>query len=183
MSQSKPYLAGLRLAGRRVLVVGGGAVAQRRLPGLIDAGADVVIVAPDLTATVEGIVAAGAAQWERRRYRAGDLDGAWYALALTNDPLVNAQVVADAEAARVFCVRADDGAAGTAVTPATGRDGPVTIGVLGGGDPLRAAAVRDGIVEVLREGRLDTSPRRSSRRSTARGSQGVHGATEPAARS
>jgi uroporphyrin-III C-methyltransferase/precorrin-2 dehydrogenase/sirohydrochlorin ferrochelatase len=155
-----PYLAGLRLTGRRVLVVGGGSVAQRRLPALLAAGADVLVVSPEVTATVEGLVGSGDVRWERRGYVSGDLRGAWYALALTDDPQVNAQVVHDAEEARIFCVRADDGAQGSAVTPATGRQGTVSIGVLGGGDPQRAAAVRSGIVEALRDGRLDTLARR-----------------------
>jgi uroporphyrin-III C-methyltransferase/precorrin-2 dehydrogenase/sirohydrochlorin ferrochelatase len=157
---SSPYLAGLRLSGRRVLMVGGGTVAQRRLPGLLTAGADVLVVSPQVTPTVEGLVSSGRLWWERRPYASGDLDGAWYALAATDDAQVNAQVVQDAEAARVFCVRADDGARGSAVTPATGRQGAVSVGVLGGGDPQRAAAVRTGIVEALREGRLDTLARR-----------------------
>ncbi len=155
-----PYLVGLRLAGRRVVVVGGGAVAQRRVPGLLAAGADVTVVSPHLTPTLEPHVTAGTLSWVARRYADGDLDGAWYALAVTDDPAANAQVVTDADARRVFCVRADDGWAGSAVTPATGRQGPVSVAVLGGGDPRRAVAVRDGVVEAMREGRLDTLPRR-----------------------
>ena len=89
-----PYLAGLRLAGRRVVVVGGGVVAQRRLPALLAAGADVVLVSPEVTPAVEGMAGAGELAWERRRYAAGDLAGAWYAMALTDDPEVNAAVVA-----------------------------------------------------------------------------------------
>jgi uroporphyrin-III C-methyltransferase/precorrin-2 dehydrogenase/sirohydrochlorin ferrochelatase len=155
-----PYLAGLRLKGRRVVVVGGGTVAQRRVPGLLTAGADVLLVAPAITATLESHAASGALRWERRGYAQADLDGAWYAFALTDDPGVNADVVAAAERRRIFCVRADDGRAGTAVTPATGRQGAVSVAVLGDGDPRRAAAVRDGVLEAMREGRLDTLPRR-----------------------
>lgn len=161
-AQPDPYLAGLRLAGRRVVVVGGGAVAQRRVPGLLAAGADVVVVSPVITPTLEPLVVDGEIAWHARGYADGDLDGAWYALAVTDAPDVNARVVADAEARRVFCVRADDGRRGTAVTPATGRQGAVSVAVLGGGDPRRAVAVRDGVVEAMREGRLDTLPRRTT---------------------
>jgi uroporphyrin-III C-methyltransferase/precorrin-2 dehydrogenase/sirohydrochlorin ferrochelatase len=154
------YLVGLRLAGRRVVVVGAGTVAQRRLPDLLEAGADVVLVAPEVTATIEPLVTSGALTWIPRGYTPGDLSGAWYAMAATNDPQVNGAVVAEAEESRVFCVRADAGRAATALTPATGRHGAVRVGVLGGGDPRRAVAVRDGIVEALREGRLDDLPRR-----------------------
>ena len=171
---TQPYLAGLRLAGRPVLVVGGGAVAQRRLPVLLDAGASVRLVAPQVTPTVEGMAGAGDLSWERRPYRSGDVADAWYVLALTDDPAVNAAVAAEAEAARVFCVRADDASGGTAVTPAVAVDGPVRIGVLGGGDPQRAAAVRDGALDALRTGRLDTLPRRR-RRSSGGGSGGSSG--------
>jgi uroporphyrin-III C-methyltransferase/precorrin-2 dehydrogenase/sirohydrochlorin ferrochelatase len=162
-----PYLAGLRLAGRRVVVVGGGTVAQRRLPALLAGGAAVVVVSPEVTPAVEGMVGAGELAWERRRYAAGDLAGAWYAMALTDDPEVNAAVVAEAEAARVFCVRADDAPRGTAVTPASGEQDGVRVGVLTWGaaderDPRRAAAVRDGVLEALREGRLDSVPRRGA---------------------
>ncbi|HEY6796434.1 MAG TPA: uroporphyrinogen-III C-methyltransferase [Kineosporiaceae bacterium] len=164
---TQPYLAGLRLGGRRVVVVGGGTVAQRRLPALLQAGADVLLVAPVVTPTVEGLLASGRLRWERRPYRAADLDGAWYVLALTDDPRINAQVAADAEASRVFCVRGDDASGGSAVTPSTAAEGPVTVGVLGGGDPGRAVRVRDGVLEALHSGRLDTSPRRPGPKSPA----------------
>jgi len=149
-----PYPAGLRLAGRRVVVVGGGAVAQRRLPGLLDAGADVLLVAPEVTPAVEAMIDAGELRWARRPYTAGDLDGAWYALAATGDPAVNAAVAADAEQARIFCVRADDATEATAWTPAVGKHAGVTVAVLGGGDPRRAASVRDSVLEGLREGTI-----------------------------
>ncbi len=154
------YLAGLDLAGRRVVVVGGGALAQRRLPAVLASGAEVRVVAPQLTPTVEGLFASGDILWERREYRSGDLNGAWYALALTDDPEVNAQVVEEATQRGVFCVRGDAGAAGSAVTPASGAHGPIQVGVLGGGDPGRAAAVRDGVLDALREGRLESRARR-----------------------
>jgi uroporphyrin-III C-methyltransferase / precorrin-2 dehydrogenase / sirohydrochlorin ferrochelatase len=148
------YPAGLRLAGRRVLVVGGGQVAQRRLPGLLDAGADVLLVSPAVTPSVQAMADAGELRWERREYAAGDLDGAWYALAVTDAPAVNAAVAAEAERRRVFCVRADDASEATAWTPATGRHEGVTVAVLAGGDPRRAAGVRDAVLESLRDGTL-----------------------------
>ena len=104
-----------------MVVVGGGTVAQRRLPALLAAGADVEVVAPTVTPAVEGMATARELRWTARPYRDGDLDGAWYALAATDDPQVNAAVAAAAERARVFCVRADDAPGGTAVTPAVGR--------------------------------------------------------------
>src|SRR5215217_1613919 len=98
---TRHYLAGLDIAGRRVVVVGAGTVAQRRLPRLLAAGADVLVVAPAATPAVEGMAAAGELRWERRPYREGDLDGAWYALACTSSPAVNEAVVSEASARRV----------------------------------------------------------------------------------
>lgn len=155
------YPVGLRLAGRRVVLVGGGTVAQRRLPALVAAGAQVTVVAPRVTPSVEAMVTGGEITWERRDYADGDLDGAWYALAATDEPAVNAAVTAEAEARRVWCVRADDADEGTAWTPATGRSDGITVAVLTSGghgaagrDPRRSAAVRDAIVARLGDGSL-----------------------------
>jgi uroporphyrin-III C-methyltransferase/precorrin-2 dehydrogenase/sirohydrochlorin ferrochelatase len=149
------YLAGLDLAGRRVVVVGGGTVAQRRLPRLIAAGAAVELISPSVTPAVQAMIDAGELSWLPRRYASGDLEGAWYVLCCTSHREVNAAVSADAARLRIFCVRADAGAEGSAVTPATGEHDGMLIGVLSGGRPLRSAAVRDGVLDALREGRVD----------------------------
>ncbi|AEA24928.1 uroporphyrinogen-III C-methyltransferase [Pseudonocardia benzenivorans] len=149
------YLVGLDLAGRRVVVVGGGQVAQRRLPRLIASGAAIEVVSPQVTPAVEGMVSAGEISWTERGYADGDLDGAWYAVACTDDPAVNRAVGSEAQRRRVFCVRADDGSAGTAVTPATGDHDGLTVGVLAGGRHRRSAAVRTALVEALQAGVVD----------------------------
>lgn len=150
-----PYLAGLDLAGRRVVVVGGGSVAQRRLAGLLAAGADVEVVAPEVTPAVEGMATARELRWSARHYADGDLDGAWYTIACTDSPLVNAEVGAEAQRRRIFCVRADDAPRGSAVTPAVGHHDGLTVGVLAGRRPRRSAAVRTALVEALQAGLVD----------------------------
>ncbi len=149
-----PYPAGLRLAGRRVLLVGGGHVAQRRVPGLLAAGAEVVLVSPATTPAVEGFVAAGDITWHRRGFVPSDVDGAWYVIAATDDRAVNEAVGAAAEANRTFCVRSDDATEASAWTPAVGRHAGVTVAVLGNREPRRSAAVRDAIVAGLRDGAI-----------------------------
>ncbi|MDG4815008.1 uroporphyrinogen-III C-methyltransferase [Micromonospora sp. WMMD956] len=149
MSAPNPYPLGLRLAGRRVVVVGGGAVATRRVPALLDAGADVLLVSPELTPALRAHVDAGRLHWEPRRFAPDDLDGAWLVQAAVDDPVAAAAVSAAAAERRIFCVRADDRAAATAWTPAVTRHGPVTVAVLGGGDPRRAMTVRDAIRALL----------------------------------
>ena len=179
-----PYLAGLDLRDRRVVVVGGGTVAQRRLPTLLDVGALVELVSPEATPAVEGMAQAGELRWHQRRYADGDLADAWYVLALTDDVEVNAAVVAEATRRRIFCVRADDGTAGTASTPASAEWHGLRIAVAsgqiarrppsdGGHDPLRAASVRDGVLTWLRSGAgerlLDQPGSRSRSRTTVPG--------------
>ncbi|MBQ1021393.1 uroporphyrinogen-III C-methyltransferase [Micromonospora sp. D93] len=146
---SNPYPLGLRLHGRRVVVVGGGAVATRRVPALLDAGADVLLVAPELTPALRARADAGRLHWVPRRFVPEDLDGAWLVHVAIDDPLAAASVSAVAAERRIFCVRADDRTAATAWTPAVTRHGPVTVAVLGGGDPRRAMTVRDAIRDLL----------------------------------
>lgn len=152
------YLVGLRLSGRRVVVVGGGTVAQRRLPLLLANGAEVHVVARAATPAVEALRdQRPGITLELRDYRDGDLDGAWYAIAATDDPDVNAAIVAEAERNRIFCVRADVARDGTAVTPASFEYDGLSVGVLAGGDHRRSAAIRSAINEGLQSGVLADS--------------------------
>ncbi|MGW1514655.1 uroporphyrinogen-III C-methyltransferase [Streptomyces sp. NPDC002394] len=155
------YPVGLRLAGRRVVVLGGGQVAQRRLPALIAAGAEITLISPSATPSVDAMAETGEITWIKRRYEAGDLADAWYVLVATTDAKANAEASAEAERTRTWCVRADDAEAATAWTPATGRDAGVTVAVLTGHDPRRSAAVRDAIVEGLRDGSIAAPAHRS----------------------
>lgn len=148
------YPSGLRLAGRKVVVVGGGHVAQRRVPQLIAAGADVHVVSPDVTPSIEGLVGGAEVVWHRRRFVESDLDECWYVVAATDDVEANERVSVAAERQRIFCVRADDATRATAWTPAVGRAAGVTIAVLGNREPRRSAAVRDEILAGLREGTI-----------------------------
>jgi uroporphyrin-III C-methyltransferase len=148
------YPVGLRLLDRRVVVVGGGQVAHRRVAGLMEAGARVTVVSPEVTPALEALVAPGSLTWVRRRYEPGDLDGAWYAVAATDDRAVNAAVAEEADRARIFCARADDRAASSVWTPAVGRQGDLVVGVHGGGDPQRAVGVRDAVVAGLADGSI-----------------------------
>ncbi|GAB2444464.1 uroporphyrinogen-III C-methyltransferase [Streptosporangium sandarakinum] len=150
-----PYLLGLRLSGRRVLVVGGGRVAQRRVPALLDAGALVTVISPEVTHALDDLIAVGRVTWEARPYEVGDLDGAWLVQACTDDRAVNTAVAAEAEAKRIWCVRADDREASAAWTPARGRVDEIDVAVTAGGDPRRAAGIRDAVVAALRDGTID----------------------------
>lgn len=149
------YPVGLLLRGKRVLVVGGGHVAQRRVPTLLSVGAVVEVVSPVVTPAIQGLVDGGEISWAERGFVDDDVDGAWYVIAATDDSTVNAAVSRAAEDRRVFCVRSDDGLQATAWTPATGRYGGMTVAVLGNREPRRSAAVRDQILAALRDGLVD----------------------------
>src|SRR5947199_305481 len=82
---SSLYPLGLRLAGRRVLVVGGGTVATRRVPALLDAGADVLLVAPSVTPALSALIDAGRVRWAPRKFEPSDVDGAWLVQAALDD--------------------------------------------------------------------------------------------------
>ena len=160
------YLLGLRLGGRRVVVVGGGAVATRRIPALLDAGADVVLISPTVTASLEDLAASGRIRWEERAYADGDCADAWLVHACTDDPAVNAAVAAAADQQHIWCVRADDAQASAAWTPASGQADDVRVGVLSG-DPRRSAAIRDAILAGLRTGQLSARHGRGHRSGVA----------------
>ena len=161
-----PYLLGLRLRGRLVVVVGGGAVASRRVPSLLDAGAEILLVSPKVAASLEDLAAAGRIRWEARGYQPGDCAGAWLVCACTDDPGVNAAVAAAAEDQRTWCVRADDAGASAAWTPASGRAGDVLVGVLSG-DPRHTAAIRDAVVAGLQSGEISARHGRGHRSGVA----------------
>lgn len=152
MSGDGPLLPlGLRVTGRRVVVVGGGPVGLRRVTALLEAGASVTLVAPEVETALADLAERGRLDWQQRDYAPGDLRDAWLALACTADAAVNAAVLAEAESARIWCLRADDARAASAWMPATGRTGPATVAVHADRDPRQAATLRDVAVEAVSE--------------------------------
>ncbi len=136
----------LDLTGRRVLVVGAGAVAARRARAVLAAGAQVDVVAlsvvdgfPDLAVAVRAFVAT-------------DVAGAWLVLACTG--AVDDEVAAACEQRQVWCVRADDASLSAAWLPAVARVDDVTVSVSAGRDPRRAVALRDALALALEVGDL-----------------------------
>ena len=157
MDRGAPGAVPLRpvLAGRRVLVVGGGHVAQRRVPQLIAAGADVVARVARGDAGRRG---AGHGRRDHLARSAASRTPTSTAPGTSSrrptTPTVNEAVTEGAERRRIFCVRADDATRASAWTPAVGRHAGVTVAVLGNREPRRSAAVRDEILEGLREGTI-----------------------------
>jgi uroporphyrin-III C-methyltransferase/precorrin-2 dehydrogenase/sirohydrochlorin ferrochelatase len=134
------YPVFLRLTGRRVLVVGAGAVAARRVRGLLAEGANVTVVAPETSEDFPCEVVT-------RQFRHEDLDGVWLVQACATES-VNADVTAAAEQVGIWCVNASD-ADGPAWTGSRTSVGDVQVAVSGGADPRRARAALAVIHEAL----------------------------------
>jgi uroporphyrin-III C-methyltransferase / precorrin-2 dehydrogenase / sirohydrochlorin ferrochelatase len=161
------YPTALRLLGRPVLVVGGGPVAARRAKGLLDAGARVTVVAPVASDALRELATAGLLTWEARTYLSSDVDGVWFVQTATGVAAVDAQVAADAEAQRIWCVNASDHESSAAWTPAVAVVDDVKIAINAGGDPRRAMALRDAVATALETGDLPLRRRRASTGSVA----------------
>ena len=154
MTSAGSFPLTLRVAGRKVVVVGGGHVATRRAHALVDAGADLTVVSPTLTARLTELADQGRITWEQRAYEDGDLDGAWLVQTATADAATDDGVAADAEAKAIWCLKGGDPEAATAWTPAVARIDDVLIAVSGGGDAGRASSLRDGVAAALQAGEL-----------------------------
>jgi uroporphyrin-III C-methyltransferase/precorrin-2 dehydrogenase/sirohydrochlorin ferrochelatase len=144
----------LRIAGRRVVVVGGGHVATRRTLSLLDAGADLVVISPAVSTSLASSIGRGDVEWIPRVYRKGDLDGAWLVQTATGDPDVDGRVADDAEAQSTWCLKGGDPDHATAWVPAVASIDDVTVAISGGGDAGRATSLRDGVAAALQSGDL-----------------------------
>jgi precorrin-2 dehydrogenase/sirohydrochlorin ferrochelatase len=150
-----PYPIALRLAGRRCAIVGGGAVAERKARGLLDAGAVVTIIAPELAPGLHGLASVGTIEVWPRPYAPGDLRaaGAFLAIAATDRREVNAAVGAEARALGIPVNVVDALREGDFSVPATLRRGRLTVAVsTAGGSPVVAGLVRDRLAAALSDG-------------------------------
>jgi uroporphyrin-III C-methyltransferase/precorrin-2 dehydrogenase/sirohydrochlorin ferrochelatase len=138
------------LAGRACLVVGGGAVAERKVEGLLAADASVTVVSPTLTPTLEALVSDARIRHARRRYRRGDLDGVMLAFVATGDRRVAAAVAREGRRRGVWVNAADDPAHCDFFLPSILRRGRLLVAVAtGGASPALARAVREEIEQLL----------------------------------
>jgi siroheme synthase-like protein len=150
----RPAVAGwpvnLLVTGRRVVVVGAGRIAARKIEPLLELGAEVVVVAPALDGAVVAWRDEGRLSAHAREFTPTDLDGAWLAVTATDDPAVNAAVFAAGEARRVFVNSADDPAncSFTLMSVVRRSDLVVAIGT-GGRSPALATWLRRRLTDEL----------------------------------
>lgn len=128
------------LEARQCVVVGGGRVGLEKVRGLLECGAAVTVVAPEVEPELPELPV----RWRPRPYRARDLDGAFLVIAATSDEAVNRRVYADAERRRILCNVADAPELCSFILPALHRQGPLAIAVsTGGASPALAQHIRD----------------------------------------
>jgi precorrin-2 dehydrogenase len=150
----RPALAGLPVnllvRGRRVVVVGGGRIAARKIAPLLEGGAQVEVVAPDAGPDVQAWAAEGRLVWHARPFRAGDGEGAWLAFTATDEEAVNAAVHAAGEACRVWVNSADDPANCSFTLVSVIRRGDLVVGIgTGGRSPALATYLRRRLDEEI----------------------------------
>ena len=134
----------LDVTSRRCVIVGGGEVAERKIQWLLECGADLTIVSPEVTPEVERLAKEGKVTWEQRRYQVGDLKGAFLAIAGTDDTSVNKDVAQEAEAEKVLLNVVDVTPLCTFIAPAIVRRGVVTVAIsTGGASPALARRLRE----------------------------------------
>ena len=142
----------LDLRGRRVLVVGGGSVAARKVTALLEAQADVALVAPALDATLAPLVRMQRITHLGATFAPHQLDDAWLVIAATDDPLVNRVVAEAASARRLWVNVVDDAELASAQLPARVQRGPLQIAISSGGAaPMLARHLREQLESQLDE--------------------------------
>ncbi len=143
-------MACLDLAGRDVLVVGAGSVAREKIEGLLDAGARVTVVAPEVSEPVEVLARSRRLALIRGPYRTEDLEGRFLVVAATSITPVNERVYADAEARGMLCNVVDVPELCSFILPAVHRQGPIAVAVsTGGASPALAQRLRDDIAALV----------------------------------
>lgn len=141
----------LNVANQHVVVIGGGKVAERKIHGLLEAKAKITVVAPEVTAGIQQLAAAGALVWRQKTFSPDDLDEAWVVIAATNDRDVNKAVAKAAKPYQLINI-ADDPERSNFHVPAVVRRGRLTIAVsTGGASPTVAQQIRRRLEEMYDE--------------------------------
>jgi siroheme synthase-like protein len=153
MLETPFYIACLKLSGRRCLVVGGGEIGLEKVEGLLACGGDVTLIAPQAHPALQELAAEGSIRWEERAYAgAADLEGAFLAIAATDDSEVNIGVYEDAEERTMLVNVVDVPPLCNFILPAIVRSGPLAIAIsTAGASPALAKRMKREISELFGE--------------------------------
>ena len=142
----------LNLTGRRCLVIGGGPVAERKVEGLLQAGASVSIISPALTPALELQAREKKIAHEKRPYRPGDMAGYQIVFAATDDPELNRSIYEEGRERGVWINTADDPAHCDFILPSVLRRGELAVAVAtGGSSPALSRAIREELEDYFTE--------------------------------
>ncbi|NOT55763.1 MAG: bifunctional precorrin-2 dehydrogenase/sirohydrochlorin ferrochelatase [Deltaproteobacteria bacterium] len=148
----KAYPVFFDLTQRPCVVIGGGVVAERKVAGLVEAGATVTIISPDLTRSLQRQAESGVVGYRARRYQSGDLSGFFLAFTATGDAHVDTLIFAEGRATGVLVNSADDPARCDFFLPAVIRRGDLAIAVsTGGSSPALARVMREELQAMVGE--------------------------------
>lgn len=140
----------LNLQGRRCVVIGGGHIAEGKVRGLLEAEAAIIVIAPELTARLQGWVAEGRVGHLTRTYQPGDLAGAFLAISATDDREANARVWEEATARNIPVNVVDDTPHCNFIAPSILRRGDLTVAVSTGGKaPALAVRLREQLEQLI----------------------------------
>jgi precorrin-2 dehydrogenase / sirohydrochlorin ferrochelatase len=152
MLETPFYIACLRLSGRKCLVVGGGEIGLEKVEGLLACDGRVTLIAPEARPELARLALEGSIAWERREYESGDLEGAFMAIAATDDTDVNVRVFDDAERRAMLVNVVDVPPLCNFILPAIVRTGPLAIAIsTAGASPALAKRMKREIGELFGE--------------------------------
>lgn len=138
------YPAFLDVKDRLCVIIGGGRVAEGKIASLLECGAQIKMISPEVTAEVQGMADAGILRLEKREYREGDLEGAFVAIAATDDNSVNREIAREAEKGNVLLNVVDVTHLCTFIAPSVVRKGDVTVAISTSGlSPALARKLRE----------------------------------------
>jgi precorrin-2 dehydrogenase len=150
MLETPVYVACLRLSGRRCVVIGGGEVGLEKVEGLLVCGGEVTLIAPDAVPELQRYAKEGSIRWERREYRASDLEGTFIAIAATSQTEVNIAVYEDAERRAMLVNVVDVPPLCNFILPAIVRSGPLAIAIsTQGASPALAKRMKREISDLF----------------------------------
>jgi len=150
MSGASLYPIFLKLEGRHVLVVGAGAVAERKIESLLSAGARVRVVAPEATPRLRDLAREGALEWHPRPFHDTDADGMWLIVAATSDTATQSRVADSGSIRHAFVIAVDDPPNASAYSGAVIRRPPFTIAISSSGEtPALTRLLREIIEHAL----------------------------------
>ncbi len=140
------YPVFLNLTGRRCVIIGGGKIAEGKIAKLLESAAKIIVISPDATEGIRDFAQSGKIELDLRKYQPGDLQGAFLAIAATNDRVVNQEIFEEAEKQGILLNAVDDMPRCSFIAPSIVTNGPVTVAIsTGGASPALARKLRENM--------------------------------------